>query len=230
MAGVVLLSGGLDSTVALALFLENNSLELALTFDYGQKASEQEIKAAGRIAKHYGLWHEVVELPFLQEQTLSALVNQEAELPALTIGELDDAQGKAGLSAQSVWVPNRNGLFLNVAAVYAENLAQPAYVVAGFNREEAATFSDNSSEFMTAVNQSLHYSTRQNITVVSPTVGLNKDEIVREGLRLKVPFDCLWSCYTGQEQACGVCESCLRLKRALLHNNQAELAKSMFRN
>lgn len=229
MAGVILLSGGLDSAVALALFLEHNSLDVALTFDYGQRASEQEIKAAGLLARHYGLWHEVVELPFLQDQTRSALVNREAELPTLATEELDDSQGRAAQSAHHVWVPNRNGLFLNIAAVYAENLEQDAYLVAGFNREEAATFADNSLEFMEAVNQSLRYSARQKITVVSPTAGLDKEEIVRAGLRLGVPFPHLWSCYADAPQPCGQCESCRRLQRALLRNGQEDLVETMFR-
>ena len=230
MAGIVLLSGGLDSTVALALYREADLIELALTFAYGQKAQEQEVRAASRIAEFYGVRHEVIHLPFLHAQTKTALVDGSHDLPELDAIELDDAAGRCRASAAAVWVPNRNGLFLNIAAVFAENLPAPCALVAGFNREEAATFPDNSPEFIAAVNRSLQYSTRQDIRVVSPTVHLKKEEIVHEALRLKVPLDLVWSCYRGGGKPCGRCESCLRLRRALLANSQLEVVGRMFQS
>ncbi len=228
MAGIVLLSGGLDSTVALALFLERANLDLALTFDYGQRAVEREIEASSWIASHYGIPHRVIELSFLKEQTKSALVFTECELPQISLAELDDITGRALETAKSVWVPNRNALFINIAAVFAENLASPNYIITGFNREEAATFPDNSEGFISAINQSLNYSALKDINVVSPTLGLSKQEIVEEALRLKVPIHQIWSCYRGYEQLCGSCESCTRFKRALRANNQELLLQELF--
>lgn len=228
MAGVILLSGGLDSTVAMALFLERNALDLALTFDYGQRAAAREIEAAAAIAGYYGLKHRVIKLPFLAQETHTALVDESQALPALSTEALEDDRGQTAVSAQNVWVPNRNGLFINIAAVYAENLPEPSYLVTGFNREEAATFPDNSQAFIEAVNQSLDYSTCKNISVVSPTSPLDKTEIVAEGLRLNIPWNLLWSCYAGEEHRCGICESCLRLKRALTLNNQETLISKIF--
>ncbi|HWQ70872.1 MAG TPA: 7-cyano-7-deazaguanine synthase QueC [Desulfitobacteriaceae bacterium] len=227
MAGIGLLSGGLDSTVALALYLENHTLDLALTFNYGQRSKEQELKAARLIASYYNIPHKIIVLPFLEEQTKTALVNTDKELPDISGIDLDNL--KQGLqSAASVWVPNRNGLFINIAAVYAENLKQPSRIITGFNREEAAAFPDNSLEFIAAINQSLKYSTMQQTTVISPTSKLNKAEIVREGLRLNIPWQYIWSCYSNQSQLCGVCESCGRLRRALLSNGQKNLADKIF--
>ncbi|ODA40579.1 7-cyano-7-deazaguanine synthase QueC [Desulfosporosinus sp. BG] len=220
MAGIALLSGGLDSTLAVALYLEKAGINLALTFDYGQRANEKEVSAARRIADYYNIPHKVIALPFLQEQTHSALVNRSEDLPLLKSDELDDLS-RAQLSAHQVWVPNRNGLFMNIAAVYAENLGEPAELITGFNQEEAATFPDNSLEFIGAMNRCLSYSTQEKVTVVSPTSTLTKTEIVREGLRLKVPFEDIWSCYESKETICGQCESCQRLKRAL-HRNEAQ--------
>lgn len=228
MAGIILLSGGLDSTVALALYLEKDSIDLALTFDYGQRASSKEISAARNIAEHYNIPHQIVSIPFLQEQTHSALVNRSEDLPLMEFKELDDLQGQALVSARQVWVPNRNGLFLNIAAVFAENMGQGPVLITGFNSEEAATFPDNSLEFMDALNRCFTYSTQNNVTVVSPTSIYAKKEIVREGLRLHVPFDYLWSCYESGEKVCGQCESCQRLKRALLHNEAQELVRQLF--
>lgn len=227
MAGIVLLSGGLDSTVALALFLEKYAINLALTFDYGQRANEKEVFAARKIAEYYDIPHKVVPLPFLREQTHSALVNRLEDLPSLGIDELD-LQGVTRQSASQVWVPNRNGLFMNIAAVFAENMGEPSNIITGFNREEAATFPDNSLEFIDAMNQCFTYSTQEKVSVVSPTSHLTKADIVREGLRLKVPFENIWSCYESKEKICGQCESCQRLKRALVQNNAQELVGLLF--
>ncbi|MDQ7094009.1 7-cyano-7-deazaguanine synthase QueC [Desulfosporosinus sp. PR] len=228
MAAIVLLSGGLDSAVSLALYLETSSIDLALTFDYGQRARAKEIAASRQIAQHYGIPHRVVSLPFLQEQTHSALVNHSHELPLPEYEKLDDVAGEARATAQQVWVPNRNGLFLNIAAVFAENMGEATTLITGFNREEAATFPDNSQEFMTALNRCFNYSTQNEVTVASPTARLDKAEIVREGLRLALPLEKIWSCYASGEQLCGQCESCLRLKRALLLNEAQELVDILF--
>lgn len=227
MAGIALLSGGLDSTLALALYLEKDIINLALTFDYGQRANEKEVSAARRISEYYNIPHKVIRLPFLQEQTHSALVNRSEDLPLLGFDELDDLS-QARQSAHQVWVPNRNGLFMNIAAVFAENLGEPTALITGFNVEEAATFPDNSVEFIDAVNRCFSYSTQENVTVVSPTSILTKTEIVREGLRLNVPFEHMWSCYESKERVCGQCESCQRLKRALLRNDAQELVNQLF--
>ncbi|GAB6174806.1 7-cyano-7-deazaguanine synthase QueC [Paradesulfitobacterium aromaticivorans] len=228
MAGVVLLSGGLDSTVAMALFLEQNTLDLALTFDYGQRARERELQAAASLAECYGINHKVIKLPFLEEETHTALVDSTQSLPSLKPTELDEVQGRAAVSAHNVWVPNRNGLFINIAAVFAENLPEPSYIIAGFNREEAGTFPDNSPAFIETINASLAYSTSKNIILFSPTSLLDKTEIVKEGLRLHIPWQFLWSCYAGRELWCGACESCQRLKRALSLNGQEDLIEKLF--
>ncbi len=228
MAGVVLLSGGLDSTVALALYLEKNSLDLALTFDYGQRASRNELAAAQSIAEFYDIRHQIVSIPFLQEQTHSALVNRSKALPRVEGHELDDLQGQALESARQVWVPNRNGLFLNIAAVFAENMGEGSVLITGFNNEEAATFPDNSQEFMDAMNRCFTFSTQNNVIVVSPTSIYSKKEIVREGLRLHVPFEHIWSCYESGDRVCGQCESCQRLKRGLVYNDAHGLIRELF--
>ncbi|MDP4125505.1 MAG: 7-cyano-7-deazaguanine synthase QueC [Bacillota bacterium] len=227
MAGIVLLSGGLDSTVALALYLERYAINLALTFDYGQRANEKEIIASQKIAEYYDIPHRVLPLPFLQEQTHSALVNLSENLPNVGLDELD-LQGVTRESASVVWVPNRNGLFMNIAAVFGENMGEPSNIITGFNREEAATFPDNSLEFIDAMNRCFTYSTQKKVSVVSPTSNLTKAEIVNEGLRLKIPFEYIWSCYESKEKLCGLCESCQRLKRALFCNNAQELVGQLF--
>lgn len=212
MKSVVLLSGGLDSTVSMAQALIEGEVQLCLTIDYGQRAAAKEIAAAQALAAHYNLAHRVINLPFLADVTTTSLVNTKEIIPEPE-GELDNPQ-QARTRAKAVWVPNRNGLFINIAACFAEALGCEQ-VVTGFNREEAAAFPDNSIDFIEAINLSLSYSTANKIRVVSYTAWLNKSEIVRLGQRLKIPWHLLWSCYYGGETMCGRCESCRRFMRAM---------------
>ncbi|MEW6698278.1 MAG: 7-cyano-7-deazaguanine synthase QueC [Bacillota bacterium] len=212
MNSVVLLSGGLDSTVNLAYALTEGKVELALTINYGQRAAQREIAAAGNLAGHYKIPHRVIELPWLAQITQTALVKGETALPEPSLEELDDLDA-ANKTAAAVWVPNRNGLFVNIAACFAEVL-HCRLVVAGFNREEAATFPDNTPEFALAASQAMAYSTANQVKVISYTNRLDKKEIAALGNRLGVPWDLIWSCYRGEEKMCGTCESCQRMARA----------------
>jgi len=211
--GVCLLSGGLDSAVNLAYARHEMEVVLCLTADYGQLAARREIEAARRLARHYKVPHRVVRLPFLAGLDTSALTGRR-RLPHLEVRELDD-RARTTETARAVWVPNRNGLLINVAACYAEVLGA-THIVVGFNREEAATFPDNSAAFLDAVNRALTYSTLNRVEVVSYTLRLTKEDIVRLGNRLGVPWAFVWSCYRGEKEPCGRCESCRRLQRAFL--------------
>jgi len=210
LKSVALLSGGLDSAVSLAQGLRETEVALALTFDYGQKAATRECEAAGRLCGHWGIEHRVLELPFLAGITATGLVG--GEVPEPLPERLDDPDA-ARVTAAQVWVPNRNGLFINIAACFAESLGA-GLIITGFNREEGATFPDNSAPFVLAVNEALAYSCATLVRVVSYTQRLDKVEIVQLGRRLGVPLSWIWSCYRGGEQPCGRCESCLRHRRA----------------
>jgi 7-cyano-7-deazaguanine synthase len=212
---VGLLSGGLDSTVALALLhaREPGSVVLALTFDYGQRAAARETEAAARIAARLGVRHRTVELPFFRDLAGGALLDRAQELPRPDLAALDCGGAALAESADRVWVPNRNGVFIEVAAAFAESLGADT-VVAGFNREEAATFPDNSREYLAALNGALAYSTRGKVVLASPTAELDKVAIVRAGAECGAPLDLIWPCYEGGRVPCGTCESCQRLRRA----------------
>mgnify|MGYP001003012145 CR=1 FL=1 len=212
---VVLLSGGLDSAVSLAYGLKTSEVELCLTFDYGQRSAAQEKRAAAALAQYYNLKHRIIELPFLQEITTSSLIDLNRALPEPEAASLDNFS-TASLNAAAVWVPNRNGVFINIAAAYAE-ARQCELVITGFNREEAVTFPDNSLEFVAAASNALSFSTLNKVKVISYTQQLDKIEIINLGIRLGVPFEYIWSCYKGTEKMCGKCESCLRFKRAAEH-------------
>lgn len=194
MKAVVLLSGGLDSVISMLMARQEAETCLAITVDYGQKARKREIMASQYFCKFYGIRHLVIELPFMSE----------IQSGLLEAGEI---------SEENPWVPNRNGLFVNLAATYAENM-KADWVVCGFNREEAGNFPDNSLEFVEAANKALYYSTLNQVKVLSFVQDMDKVEIVKKAVEMGVDFRNLWSCYQGGEKPCGQCPSCLQNLKA----------------
>ncbi len=215
---LALLSGGLDSTTALILAQKEYDVIGAVTFKYGQQAQEQELKASQKLCQEYNLAHYVLDIASAFHHSTSALVSGSQKIPTIDRDSLDDF-ATCTQTAQQVWVPNRNGLFINYASALAESL-HAQHVVVGFNAEEAVTFPDNSQDFITAINKALKYSTKNGVSVISPTLSLNKIEIVRELLKHDFNFHLIWSCYHSKEKHCGECESCQRLKRALNHQTE----------
>jgi 7-cyano-7-deazaguanine synthase len=189
---------------------------LTLTFDYGQRAAVREIERAQALATELSLPHQVIPLPWFKEFTRTALINTSAEIPKDDQVEVG-SQEVSERTAKAVWVPNRNGIFLNIAAGFAEGLGA-SVVIPGFNKEEAATFSDNSAGYMQALDQAFSYSTSNSVIVRCYSVELSKTQIVEQSLKLNVPFSKLWPCYEAFDEWCGSCESCLRFKRALVAN------------
>lgn len=217
---IILLSGGLDSLVSLGLKKEELNVSLALTFDYGQKSSEQEIEASAKICEYYNLEHKVIKLDWLKNITQTSLVSDK-DVP--TGNELDNPEN----SAKSVWVPNRNGLFLNIAGSFADSYGYD-YILIGANKEEGQTFPDNTQEFIDAINKEFEFSTQKSPKVVAPLINSDKNDIVMLALQHGVPLELTRSCYQGGAKHCGICESCSRLKHALEANHADEYIKVLF--
>ncbi len=212
---VVLLSGGLDSAANLAFCAAWDAPVLCLTVDYGQKAALREIEAACELAAYYGIKHETLDLKWLGALGGSSLTEAARAVPGIDPSQLDD-QATAITTAKAVWVPNRNGLLINAAACIAERL-EATRVVVGFNSEEAATFPDNSADYLEAATRALAYSTSNQVRVYCYSTLWDKRRIVAELRKLEkpFPFDKIWSCYQSGPHPCGGCESCRRLARAL---------------
>ena len=168
---------------------------------------------ARQICARYNIRHEVIELPWLKQITGTARVSRQAEVPEPTEAELDEIKGRALETAHLVWVPNRNGAFINIAAAFGDALGL-SRIVCGFNAEEGATFLDNTPAYVDAVNKSLTFSCEKPVQVVAPVIHFDKEEIIREGVRIEAPLDLSWSCYFAGRQPCGKCESCMRRARA----------------
>lgn len=210
---VVLLSGGLDSAVNLALAVRDGKAKFALTMRYGQRAEAAELAAAEALCKHYGVAWRAVDLRWLGEVN-PTLLTRTGALPQLSTAELDSGE-KSQASMRAVWVANRNGVFLNVAAAFAEALGVQE-LFTGYNLEEAATFPDNSAAFLKAINEAFSYSTLNKVRAASYTISWNKTRILAEALQLELPLNLVWSCYEPGPERCWVCESCKRSERALL--------------
>ena len=224
--GVVLLSGGLDSVLSATLAAQELRLKLALTFDYGQRAAPREIAAARWFCEQWDLPHQVIELPWLAKLTTTALVNRNLPLPQLAESTLDDPK-ITQTSAQAVWVPNRNGVLLNIAAAHAESSGCP-WLITGFNVEEGGTFPDNTASAVATANEFFRWMTLSQVRVKSWVQDMTKSTMVQTGIALQLPFERLWSCYEGLDKMCGRCESCLRSIRAYRQHHIWERMKHHF--
>ncbi len=190
MKAIALLSGGLDSATSMLLAQKDMEIVLAITIDYGQKARTHEMQVSLNLCRKHNIKHCIIELPFM------------SDLPSGLI------KGSS-LDVNNPWVPNRNGLFINLAAAYAESLGAER-VVCGFNAEEAVDFPDNSLEYVDAVNKALYYSTLNHVKVISYVQGMNKQEIIKAAINMGIDLNSLWSCYEDGNLPCGHCPSCLR--------------------
>jgi 7-cyano-7-deazaguanine synthase len=211
---VALLSGGLDSTVAMTMAHRELGVAEALCVNYGQRTFKQELSAAEGICAALSIPLESIKLDIYER---------------LSAGKLLSLKDKALGEDLDFWVPNRNGLLINIAAAVAEGRGLP-YVVVGFNIDEGEAFPDNTVEFMEATNRALAYSTLGRVKLISPTATLSKKEIVDIGRRLGAPLELIYSCYSGEELHCAVCPSCKRLAKAFLDAGAQEIIQHKFKS
>lgn len=214
--GIILLSGGLDSLISLDIANKELDIKLALTFDYGQKAFNDEKEACENITKFYNIEHKIIKLPFLAELSQNALTE-------------DDNNDFNNLN--SVWIPNRNGLFLNIAASYCDKFNYD-YIVFGANKEEAQNFPDNTKKFAEIAQNFFSYSTLNKVKVFAPCIEFDKIQIVNYAIDNKLPLNLLKSCYqdslkTGKKH-CMECMSCKLLFGAIKKSKKPELAEELF--
>ena len=215
MKCVVSLSAGLDSTFNLYEAYRSDEISLVLTFNYGQKSAKQEILKSQFFCQKLNLPHKVIDLSFLSDfkTSLTSKLKKVPEKNEVSIRDLKVSQK----TKEAVWVPNRNGVFFNVAASFAEYLKADC-VVGGFNKEEAKTFPDNSHEFAKALDQSFFYSTQNHVTFKSFSMNQTKKEIFEKALELNIDIFNLWPCYLGGDDICEHCESCQRFLEAGFKN------------
>jgi 7-cyano-7-deazaguanine synthase len=212
MTGLVILSGGLDSTVCMALATRDTRGTrdvLALTFDYGQR-HRTELDRAALVARHYGVEHLVVALDAARWGG-SALTDPSIALPDAS------AAGEASGGIPVTYVPARNLVFLSIAMAVAEARDIDA-VYLGVNALDYSGYPDCRPEFVRSFAATAALALKRGVEgdpveVRTPLIDLTKADIVRLGSTLDAPFHLTWSCYRGNEHPCGRCDACaLRAK------------------
>ena len=207
---VVLLSGGMDSATALAIALKDGFEVTALSVDYGQR-HRKELDSARRVARHFGVKDHRVALLDLTPIGGSALTDKRIQVPEQRRLE------EIGQGIPPTYVPARNTILLSYALGLAETTGATAIYIAA-NALDYSGYPDCRPEFYRAFQEVARLGTKRGvegdlIEIRTPLIALSKADIVRKGEELGVPWALTWSCYQGEEKACGVCDSCqLRLK------------------
>ena len=202
---IALVSGGLDSCVSAAFAGETDDLAF-LHVSYGQRTETRERRAFREIAAHYGV-----------TRTLEARLDPLGAIggSALTDRSRDAVRARrCDSTIPDTYVPFRNTHLLAIAVSWAEVIGARKVVI-GAVEEDSSGYPDCREEYYEAFNRLVQVGTRPEtrVEVVTPLIHMSKDDIVREGMRLKAPLHLTWSCYTESDAACGRCESCLlRLK------------------
>lgn len=222
---LVLTSGGVDSTTALALAIEKYGKDhvIALSISYGQKHSK-EIEAAKAVAQHYGVEQLFLDLGLIFQYSNCSLLQQSTEeIPEESYAE--QIEKTSGETPVSTYVPFRNGLFLSAAASIA--LSRDCEVIYyGAHADDAAGFAypDCSPVFNNAMNTAIYEGSGHQLRIEAPFVNKNKSDIVGIGLKLDVPYELTWSCYEGGDKPCGKCGTCIDRAAAFAANGVADPA------
>ena len=201
---VVLLSGGMDSCVCAALAARDHEAT-AVHISYGQRTEERERQSFLAICQRLKIHDKLmVRNEALRAVGGSALTDDAIDVPAAV---------EVGHSVPVTYVPFRNAHFLAVAVSWAEVLgAEKVYI--GAVEPDSSGYPDCRPAYYQAFNDVVKAGTKEGrIEIVTPLIAMRKLEIVRLGLELNAPFDLTWSCYSREDRACGVCDSCaLRLR------------------
>jgi 7-cyano-7-deazaguanine synthase len=207
---LVLYSGGIDSTTALYWAQGRYDEVAALSFDYGQR-HRVELAPARRLARRLRLAHKVLKCD-LREVGGSALTDLSVSLPRFV------RQEDIGPGVPATYVPFRNGIFLALAAAWAEAKGMDD-IVCGFNTIDSPNYPDTRASFVRAMQRAIDLGTGaasngRRIRIVAPFIRMKKSEIIRLGLSLGADYSFSISCYSGGEVPCRRCSSCLLRKRA----------------
>lgn len=225
MKALVLSSGGVDSTTALALAIEKYGKEnvVALSVSYGQK-HDKELRAAKAVAEYYGVEQLFLDLSLIfQYSNCSLLQQSDQEIPEESYAQQIEKTG--GATPVSTYVPFRNGLFLSAAASVALS-KECSVIYYGAHADDAAgaAYPDCSQAFHDAMNQAIYEGSGKQLRIEAPFVGKTKADIVALGLKYHVPYQLTWSCYEGKEEPCGKCGTCIDRAKAFAANGVSDPA------
>ena len=215
---IALLSGGLDSATAAALAQEAGQRVIGLSFDYGQR-HRRELEAAATVAAALGLAeHHTIQV------NLAAWGGSALTDPAIAVPSTGVQEGVI----PSTYVPGRNTVFIAIGLSLAEARSAERLVL-GVNAVDYSGYPDCRPDYLAAFQQLADLASKagregHGTRLWAPLVQWSKSQIVREALRLGVPVQNTWSCYSGGEQPCGVCDSCRIRDAALIEAGRPDLA------
>lgn len=203
---IIALSGGIDSAVACAIAKEEGYELYFLTVNYGQKNIKKELQNSKKLAKHYNAKeHKIINMKWLGELGCSGITDKNIDLENVN----DDF----------IYVPYRNTVIISACIAWAEVIGADAI----YTGSEAGPWvcPDNSPEYYEAFNNLVSISTKLNkkLKVIAPLNYSNKEDNVKKGIELKVPFEYTWTCLSRDDKACGVCRSCQERLDAFKKNN-----------
>jgi 7-cyano-7-deazaguanine synthase len=202
---VVLLSGGMDSSVCAALAVRDHEAA-AVHISYGQRTEERERQSFLAVCQRLKIHDKLM----VRNEALRAIGGSALTDGSIAVPEAEEV----GHGVPVTYVPFRNAHFLSVAVSWAEVLsAEKVYI--GAVEPDSSGYPDCRPAYYKAFNEVVKAGTKEGqIEIVTPLIAMRKAEIVRLGLELGAPFDLTWSCYSREDRACGICDSCVLRLRA----------------
>ena len=201
MRAVILVSGGMDSCVAVAIAKENGHELCFLHLNYGQRTENRELMAFHNIADFYDVKDRlVVDISHLAQIGGSCLTNHTIDVPA---ADLENEEIPIS------YVPFRNANILSAATSWAEVLGANALYI-GAVEEDSSGYPDCRRSFYDAFEKTIDEGTKPDthIKIITPLIKLSKKEIILKGHALHAPINLSWSCYERENIPCGKCDSC----------------------
>jgi 7-cyano-7-deazaguanine synthase len=204
---LAIVSGGMDSVTLLHYLVKREGMTPAvLTFAYGQK-HHKEIECARYQANLLACeQHQIIDLKFLEPAfSGSALVSAEVAVPTIEMVEGDPQP--------VTYVPFRNSIFLSIAAAFAETFGV-SEVFYGAQAHDLYGYWDTTPQYQERINALFSLNRKNPVQVKAPLVNFSKTEVLQLGLELGVDYSKTWSCYEGNELACGKCPTCAERRQA----------------
>ena len=201
--GLIVLSGGMDSVTL--LYEYQDSLALAVSFDYGSKHNARELPYARLHCERLGIEHLTIPLAFIGQYFRSALLEGGGAIPK---GSYDEENMAATV------VPFRNGIMLSIAAGLAESRGLTKVYLANHFGDHAI-YPDCRASFIRPMHEAILQGTSNAVEVTAPYTDISKGDIARHGKLLGINYAETWSCYEGGDLQCGSCATCIERREAM---------------
>jgi 7-cyano-7-deazaguanine synthase len=208
---VVIYSGGMDSYTVLNKAMQQGYDVHAVSFNYGQRHSK-ELLFAKKVCEQHNIEHKIVDISSIKQLIGGSALTDDIEVPE---GHYEED------SMKTTVVPNRNMIMLSMAVGYAVSIQAEA-VYFGAHSGDHAIYPDCRTEFVSAMNNVCKIANYQPVEVRAPYLASSKIDILKEGLAMNLDYKDTWTCYNGQEKACGRCGACQERLEAFSENNTVD--------